>query len=156
MDALWHASNLDGVLAAAQLLLKQLVSGATLRRRPRASDANAPDEAFYHVSIGLSEAEEIAITIPKGLVTKPVQLAAEAVRLRIRALVERAEREASLGALARSERMQRALFAISAQVGAASVDLTAMLRTLHRTVANLVYARNFHVALCESGADALR
>jgi diguanylate cyclase (GGDEF)-like protein len=54
-----------------------------------------------------------------------------------------------------AEKLQRALFAIADMAGS-ELDMTDMLRGLHRIVAGLMYAENFYIALYDRSRDALR
>jgi signal transduction histidine kinase/DNA-binding response OmpR family regulator len=71
-----------------------------------------------------------------------------AARARITQLEEREEE------LRRTERVQSALFRI-AQTAASGVDLHALYAEIHATVAELVYADNFYIALYDADRDMI-
>ena len=57
--------------------------------------------------------------------------------------------------LEQSEKLQRALFAI-ADIAGSELEMTEMLRGLHKVVGSLMYAENFFIALHDSAADTIR
>lgn len=67
-------------------------------------------------------------------------------KIRLSVLLERRER---------SEKLQRALFAISDMAGS-DLEMPEMLLGLHKIVGSLMYAENFFIALYEAEADTIR
>ena len=155
---LWAAPDLDAVVAASIALLDELAPGTTLRRCDRSTGeylvARAPGQSLH---IGLSRREILLVTAPadrdcQGL----LQAAAELIAARIDALDQRSALAASVEQLGRSERLQRALYAIADQASTAGTDLTSMFRALHAIVGTLMYAVNFYIALYDAGHDNVR
>ena len=69
--------------------------------------------------------------------------------------LEKAALRAALERLEKSERLQRALFAI-ADMASSELDMPEMLRSLHEIVAGLMYAENLYIALHDPVADTIR
>ena len=63
--------------------------------------------------------------------------------------------QASVGALERSNQLQRALFAISDLAGSER-DMQQMLRGIHEIIGSLMYAENFFIVLHDAERDSLR
>jgi diguanylate cyclase (GGDEF)-like protein len=63
--------------------------------------------------------------------------------------------QASVGALERSNKLQRALFAISDLAGSER-DMQQMLRGIHEIIGSLMYAENFFIVLHDAERDSLR
>ena len=63
--------------------------------------------------------------------------------------------QASVGALERSNKLQRALFAISDLAGSER-DMPEMLRGIHAIVGTLMYAENFFIVLHDAERDTIR
>ncbi|MCK7595252.1 EAL domain-containing protein [Pseudomarimonas salicorniae] len=98
------------------------------------------------------------------LLMRPVDEAADAAddspllqvaRIRWAEMLERARLTDSVQRLEQADRVQRALFAI-ADMAASDLDMGEMLGKLHRTVAGLMYAENFFIALYDKQRDAIR
>lgn len=70
-------------------------------------------------------------------------------------VLERSDLQASLRHLQRSERLQRALFAISDLAGS-DRDMPDMLRGIHAIVDTLMYAENFYIVRHDAERDSLR
>jgi signal transduction histidine kinase len=73
----------------------------------------------------------------------------------LRRALESAELRSSLKRLERSERLQRALFAISDLAGS-ELDKRDMLRGIHTIVGELMYAENFYIVWYDPELDSLR
>lgn len=69
--------------------------------------------------------------------------------------LEAAELQTSLERLERSEKLQRALFAISDLAGS-DLDMPEMLRGIHAIVGTLMYAENFFIVLHDAERDSFR
>ncbi len=76
-------------------------------------------------------------------------------RARMCAALELASTRDSVTRAEQAEKLQRALFAIADMAGS-ELDMSDMLRGLHRIVGGLMYAENFYIALYDSSRDALR
>lgn len=61
----------------------------------------------------------------------------------------------SIARLEKTEKLQRALFAI-ADIAGSSLDMPTMLQGLHRIVADLMYAENLYIAQYEAATDSIR
>jgi len=73
----------------------------------------------------------------------------------LRRALEAAELQASLKQLERSERLQRALFAISDLAGS-DREMPDVLRGIHAIVGTLMYAENFYIVLHDAERDTMR
>jgi len=76
-------------------------------------------------------------------------------RQRLAAAIEVARLQDSVARMEQAEKLQRALFAIADMAGS-ELDMSEMLRGLHRIVGGLMYAENFYIALYDRSRDALR
>ncbi|MGH8154547.1 MAG: GAF domain-containing protein, partial [Rhodanobacteraceae bacterium] len=85
-----------------------------------------------------------------------LQAVAELIALRVDALTEKVMLRDSVDQLGRSERLQRALYAIADQASAAGTDLAPMFQALHRIVGTLMYAENFYIALYDREHERVR
>ncbi|HTA63967.1 MAG TPA: EAL domain-containing protein [Xanthomonadaceae bacterium] len=83
--------------------------------------------------------------------SEPLYVAARHLRRALELAVLEEEHER----LARSERLQRALFAI-ADFASSDLDMPELLRGIHAIVGSLMYAENFFIALHDAGPDTLR
>ncbi|TLY49465.1 MAG: GAF domain-containing protein, partial [Gammaproteobacteria bacterium] len=81
----------------------------------------------------------------------PIEIAG----LHLRRTLEFANLQRSLQSLERSERLQRALFAISDLAGS-DRDMHDMLRGVHAIVGELMYAENFYIVRYDAERDSLR
>ncbi len=70
-------------------------------------------------------------------------------------VLERDRLQDNVRRLEQADRVQRALFSI-ADMAASGLDMDEMLGKLHRTVAGLMYAENFYIALFDKRRDAIR
>jgi GAF domain-containing protein len=151
---LWAAPDLDSVVATASSLLVALIPGAVVERKDRHEAAGAGDG---QLQITLSRHEVLVVTPPPGH-DDPALLdaAAELIAARIDALDQRTALAESVEQLGRSERLQRALYAIADQASAAGTDLHPMFRALHAIVGSLMYAENFYIVLYDAKRDTVR
>ncbi len=62
---------------------------------------------------------------------------------------------ATIARLEKTEKLQRALFAI-ADIAGSSLDMPTMLQGLHRIVADLMYAENLYIAQYDAATDSIR
>ena len=69
--------------------------------------------------------------------------------------LEKAHLRESVERLERSEKLQRALFAI-ADMASSELDMPEMLSGLHQIVGSLMYAENFYIALFDAQTDTIR
>ncbi|MEO5625996.1 MAG: GAF domain-containing protein [Dokdonella sp.] len=69
--------------------------------------------------------------------------------------LEKASLRDSVERIEKSEKLQRALFAI-ADMASSELDMPEMLRGLHEIVSSLMYAENFYIALHDPVADTIR
>jgi len=158
INELWAASDLDGVIAAANALLAKLAPEArVVRSRDETLDQPGRPDAFV-ARITLSEHESLRIGAPldDDDAFALIGTAAEMIDARVRALVHRNQLSDSVKQLARAERLQRALYAIADQASAVGSNLTPMFRALHEIVGSLMYAENFYIALHDSKRDSVR
>jgi diguanylate cyclase (GGDEF)-like protein len=147
---LWAAPDLDSVVATAEALLIALMPGAMVERRDR-HDARLAQANGGPLQITLSRREVLVVTPPPEHDDSALlDAAAELIAARIDALDQRTALAESVEQLGKSERLQRALYAIADQASAAGTDLTSMLRALHEIVASLMYAENFYIALYDA------
>ncbi len=155
---LWAATDLAAVVAAARTLLDQLIPGADVRRCARDDGAEIlAHPAGHPLQITLSEHELLIVTAPDSEDCRMLlQAAAELIEARIHALGQRTALAESVEQLGRSERLQRALYAIADQASVTGSDLTPMFRALHAIVGSLMYAENFYIALYDSKRDSVR
>ena len=153
---LWAAPDLDSVVATASALLLALVPGATVERRRR-EDLQAAGGAGSLLQITLSRRDVLVVTPPPGHDdTALLDAAAELIAARIDALDQRTVLAESVEQLGKSERLQRALYAIADQASAAGTDLHPMFRALHEIVGSLMYAENFYIVLYDAKRETVR
>lgn len=143
------AADLDAVVRAARELLGSLVPGAEIRRCGRGVGTPVTAGAFgQQLQISLSKREILIVTAPDNhagvALLKP---AANLIEARVKALGKQMALAESVEHLGRSERLQRALYAIANQASLAGDDLTTMSQALHSIVSSLMYAENFYIAL---------
>ena len=89
-----------------------------------------------------------------GLTDWPPQTLQPLLSARLQELIEIALLHDSLRQLEHTERVQRALFAIT-EMAAEEQDRAAMLRGLHGIVAGLMYAENFYIALFDADQQSV-
>ncbi|MGH8152049.1 MAG: diguanylate cyclase domain-containing protein, partial [Rhodanobacteraceae bacterium] len=155
-ENLWLATDLDAVAAPADALLHELVPDAVVQRR--ASDSTGPADAdpVHHRQIRLSESEALCVAAPADRECRAVhETAAELIEARIGALNQRTRLAESVDQLGRSERLQRALYAIADQASTAGSNLTPMFRALHAIVGSLMYAENFYITFYDATHDGV-
>jgi diguanylate cyclase (GGDEF)-like protein len=135
---------LDWIRAAAALGTAQWTPD---QRRVAIPLSNRPDPAVLVLDFSESQA---GCPLPSHW--------AESLRLADRHL-RRAQAldtlQASVGALERSNQLQRALFAISDLAGSER-DMQQMLRGIHEIIGSLMYAENFFIVLHDAERDSLR
>jgi len=154
---LWAAPDLDSVVATASALLIALVPGAMVERRDRRDIGTAAPIDGSPLQITLSRREVLVVTPPPGHGDRALlDAAAELIAARVDALDQRTALAESVEQLGKSERLQRALYAIADQASAAGADLTSMFHALHEIVASLMYAENFFIALYDAKRDTVR
>lgn len=152
------AADLNAVVRAARELLGCLVPGADIRRCARGVGTPVIAGAFgQQLQIPLSRREILLVTAPDnrgrlGL----LKAAGGLIEARIKALGKQMALAESVEHLGRSERLQRALYAIADQASSAGDDLTAMFEELHGIVGSLMYAENFYIALYDAARDSVR
>ncbi|HET7161350.1 MAG TPA: GAF domain-containing protein, partial [Rhodanobacteraceae bacterium] len=152
------AADLDAVVGAARELLGALVPGVEIRRCTRGVGTRVTAGAFgQQLQISLSRRDFLLVTAP-GDRTEAALLkaAANLIEARIEALGKQSVMAESVEHLGRSERLQRALYAIADQASSAGDDLTTMFQTLHSIVGSLMYAENFYIALYDATRDSVR
>jgi diguanylate cyclase (GGDEF)-like protein len=152
------ATDLDAVVRAAHELLGSLVPGAGIRRCARGVGTPVTAGAFgQQLQISLSKREILIVTAPDNhpgvALLKP---AANLIEARVEALGKQMALAESVEHLGRSERLQRALYAIADQASLAGDDLTTMFKALHSIVSSLMYAENFYIALYDAARDSVR
>ena len=152
------AADLGAVVRAARELLGALVPEAEIRRCARGVGTPVTAGAFgQQLQIPLSRREILLVTAPDNhagiALLRP---AANLIEARIEALGKQTALAESVEHLGRSERLQRALYAIADQASSAGDDLTTMSRALHSIVSSLMYAENFYIALYDAARDSVR
>ena len=154
---LWAAEGLDQVVAAAHMLLTELVPGAQARRCA-CGDSECLGSPFDHrEQVPLSDCEMLVLTaIGPPVAGAVLQAGAGLVGARIKALGRQAAMAESVEQLGRAEKLQRALYAIADQASAAGADIATMFGALHQIVGTLMYAQNFFVALYDASRDSVR
>lgn len=85
----------------------------------------------------------------------PREATLHAVGSRMSEVLSMQNLQASVVQLEMAERLQRSLYAI-ADLAGSDLDMTEMLRSLHRIVSDLMYAENFYIALFDAPSDSLR
>ena len=80
---------------------------------------------------------------------------AQSLREHVDAALDLLRLRSEVTRLRQREKLQRALFAI-ADVAGSQQDMSAMLRTLHGIVAELIYADNCYIALYDEARDSIR
>jgi len=155
---LWAAPDLDTVVTTARALLDELVPGTVIERCNRDDAARLDARASgYPLQITLSRDEVLVVTAPCDHdCSALLDAAAELIAARIDALDQRTALANSVEQLGRSERLQRALYAIADQASAAGADLTPMFNVLHAIVGSLMYAENFYIALYDAKQDSVQ
>ncbi|HEX5353643.1 MAG TPA: EAL domain-containing protein [Rhodanobacteraceae bacterium] len=154
---LWSATNLVSVVATARALLDELVPGTKVQRSARGIGTQVTARAFGpQLQIPLSRRELLLITAPgeddcHGL----LQAAARLIKARVEALRKQIALADSVEHLGRSERLQRALYAIADQASTVNADVDAMFHTLHGIVGTLMYAENFFIAMYDEEHDSV-
>ncbi|HET7162352.1 MAG TPA: EAL domain-containing protein [Rhodanobacteraceae bacterium] len=156
--SLWAAPDLDAVVAAAGALLDELVPGTLIERCDRNDIAAFANRASgYPLQITLSRDEVLVVTAPCNRDCRVLlDAAAELIAARIDALDQRTALANSVEQIGRSERLQRALYAIADQASAAGTDLTPMFNALHAIVGSLMYAENFYITLYDAKQDSVQ
>lgn len=158
------AKDLDAVAAVARALLGELVPGTKARRCTRGVGTQVSAGAFgRQLQIALSRREILLVTAPdneggadNGDRLALLKAAANLIEERIEALGKEIALAESVEHLSRSERLQRALYAIADQASSAGNDLTAMFQALHGIISSLMYAENFYIALFDATRDSVR
>ncbi|MGH8234901.1 MAG: bifunctional diguanylate cyclase/phosphodiesterase [Rhodanobacteraceae bacterium] len=152
------AADLDAVVRAARELLGGLVPGVDIRRCTRGVGTPVTAGAFgQQLRISLSRREILLVTAPDnrgrlGL----LKAAGGLIEARIKALGKQMALAESVEHLGRSERLQRALYAIADQASSAGDDVTTMFEELHSIVSSLMYAENFYIALYDAAHESVR
>ena len=152
------AADLDAVVGAAREILGGLVPGAEIRRCARGVGTQVTTGAFgQQLQIPLSRREILLVTAPgnRGRLAL-LKAAGDLIEARIEALGKQMALAESVEHLGRSERLQRALYAIADQASSAGDDLTTMFEELHGIVSSLMYAENFYIALYDAARDSVR
>ncbi|HEX7324705.1 MAG TPA: EAL domain-containing protein [Rhodanobacteraceae bacterium] len=156
-EALLAARTTDALVEAATALLRDVVPAVGIERTKQAAHAaSVPLLPRNAVAIELP-GDEALIATPSGEDGRPLlDAAARVIAARAHVLAEKIALAHSVRGLGRSERLQRALYAIAEQASAASGDLTPTFKAFHRIVGTLMYAENFYIALCDRGRDRVR
>ena len=155
---LLETSDLSGVVQVAQALVHELAPGATIQRCTRGVGSPVAAHPFgtRQVQIMLSRREILLITAPEGLdCHTQIAAAAKLIESRVGDLGRQITLAESVEHLERSERLQRALYAIADQASAAGDNVTPMFRALHDIVGSLMYAENFYIALYNAKDDSV-
>ena len=151
------AADMDAVVGAARELLAELVPGTKVQRGTRGVGTQVTTGAFgQRMQISLSRRETLLVTAPDDRGLALLKAAANLIEARIQALGKQIELTESVEHLGRSERLQRALYAIADQASSAGDDLTTMFQALHGIVSSLMYAENFYIALYDTTRDSVR
>jgi diguanylate cyclase (GGDEF)-like protein len=138
------AEMLDWIRAASARGVPQWTCG---QRRVAIPFSSRPDPAVLVLDFSESQAGR---PLPSHW-TESLRLADRHIR-RAQALDTL---QASVGALERSNKLQRALFAISDLAGSER-DMQQMLRGIHEIIGSLMYAENFFIVLHDAERDSLR
>lgn len=115
-------------------------------------DPEAP--ARVHLLCRNGDAQAAALLCPEGCRMPPAP-ALTAVGARMGELLAMRSLQASVAQLEQAERLQRALYTI-ADLAGSGLEMSEMLRSLHRIVSDLMYAENFYIALYDAPSDSLR
>ncbi len=155
--ALWLASSVDAVIDAATTLLQELVPGTRISRiRLDPASARPALDTRRALRVALPDREALDVVVPEPCCgIDSLRPAVELVEARLRALFKQDVLRESISRLNRSERVQRALYAIAEQTGASGNDLRTTLAALHQIVGSLIYARNFFVACYNAATDSV-
>jgi diguanylate cyclase (GGDEF)-like protein len=156
---LWAATTVDGVVAAAEVLIQGLEPGALVRRMKVRDAGSASSPSPYCVRVPFVESDEvltITATAPADEAHAMLDAAAAVIGARLDELSRQKILAESIEQLARAERLQRALYAIADQASRVNTDTSEMLRALHEIVSTLMYAENFYIALYDAKHDSVR
>src|SRR5690348_5388488 len=154
---LWAAEDLDQVVAAAHMLLTELVPGAQVRRCACGDAERLGTPPDHREQVPLSDCEMLVLTANGPSEAGAVlQAAAGLIGARVKALGRQAAIAQSVEQLGRAEKLQRALYAIADPASAAGADIATMFGALHQIVCTLMYAQNFFVALYDASRDSVR
>lgn len=157
-ETLWAARDVDGLVAAATVLMQELVPGTMVDHRDLGCSSRIA--ALFPkrtLRIALPGRQVLIVVAPEGVGGYPVLKAITGViEMRVDALAEKITLKDSIERLGRSERLQRALYAIADQASTVGTDLTPMLQALHRIVGTLMYAENFYIALYDRDHERVR
>lgn len=151
--ARWQADSLEQVIALGRRSLAECSPGATLRCEANASAGAA---AARQITTRVAGGRYLAFTVPDEASAASVELLAEAVSTRLDALQQVATLNQSVAQLARAERLQRALYAITGQATTDDADLAPMFEALHLIVGTLMYAENLYIARYDASTNVLR
>lgn len=113
--ALWAATDLDGVIAAARTLLRDIAPGTRIRHGTRRVGPWPVGDDTHQFQVDLPRDGVLLVSAPKALSPGMVQPLVDAIQTRVDALGKQAVLDESVTRLARSERLQRALYAIADQ-----------------------------------------
>ena len=156
--ALWAAHDVEGIFEAATGLLAGMLPGLHARMVAVDPTSGHFDDVPGNRSIPLSASQRLVI---EGVPSDPAALHTLDALLallgeRVAALSWHEAMSISLEQFARTERLQRALYAIADLASAAGGDLTEVFASLHRIVGTLMYAENFYIALYDAAHDGVR
>jgi diguanylate cyclase (GGDEF)-like protein len=150
--ALWQKAANDWVLHAGQCDARpeMLPDGVSFFCMPKIRWQAVPyaDEHALWLVASASEAESVEFG-------ESLSLLARALSVRVDAAVQLAQLTSAVDQLAKAERLQRALYAITELAGS-DVELPDMLAVIHRIVGELMYAENFFIALLDAERHLLR
>jgi diguanylate cyclase (GGDEF)-like protein len=99
--------------------------------------------------------QQVAVLCCPGDCPQPSDDDLVAAGLRMSEVLVLRDLQSTVARLEQTERLQRALYAI-ADLAGSDLDMQDMLRSLHRIVADLMYAENFYIALYDAPSDSLR
>ncbi|HEX7325556.1 MAG TPA: EAL domain-containing protein [Rhodanobacteraceae bacterium] len=151
--ALCEADTPEGVIAGGRALIDQWAPRTRVQRTARTTPL-APSEPG--INLRISDTDYLALTARDRAAAGVVQPLARAIGARLDQARQFAALSREVERLSRSERLQRALYAIADQASAAGTDLSAMFHALHRIVGTLMYAENFYIAFYDVDKDSIR
>ena len=159
VERLSAAADAASILEICESLLPEL--GVSGRLYWRQADAQATEPAVGQTDLAMDLQSARHLTL-EGLhpasadeVRQQLQWLGRLAEIRLRQLAETSRLYEAISRLAQAERLQRALYAIAEQSGAAH-DMPEMMRSLHAIVSSLMYAENFYIVLYDEVTDTMR
>ena len=157
VERLLEANDAAEILAVCERTLVNFGIQAKLRWRSTKESTTAATQ------LDLAEDPQASRTLTLDLSAQPLPVQAREslawlgrlAHARLRQLADTGNLYEAISRLALAERLQRALYAIAEQAGAAR-DMPEMMHSLHGIVSSLMYAENFYIALYDGVTETVR